>query len=81
MTADKFQELKDKIDTLKEKKAKSKGSMDSIEKGWKEEYGFSTIEEAVSKQDELKTDIETGEKKLNKLMDKIESSVQFDEEE
>ena len=45
MTTEKFQELKDRIDNLKEKKAKAKGSMDSIEKGWKQEYNFSTVEE------------------------------------
>jgi len=80
MTTEKFQELKDRIDNLKEKKAKAKGSMDSIEKGWKQEYNFSTVEEATSKLDELGSEIETGEKKLNKLMEKIESSVQFEED-
>lgn len=46
MDARTFEAIKNKIDTLKSKKAKAEGAMESIEAQWKSEHGISTLKEA-----------------------------------
>ena len=46
MTTTEVQELEDKLNDGKNKKAKLEGSMESITTQWKEKYGFDTVKEA-----------------------------------
>ena len=41
-----FENIKNKIDALKEKRAKAEGAMESILENWKVEHKISTVEEA-----------------------------------
>lgn len=41
-----FEQIKDKIEVLKSKKAKAEGAVETIEKEWESNYGFSTLEKA-----------------------------------
>lgn len=47
MDARTFEAIKNKIDTLKSKKAKAEGAMENIEAQWKSEHGISTLKEAA----------------------------------
>ncbi len=80
MTPENFKKAKDKIEELKEKKAKAKGSMDNIEKSWLDEYNILSVEEASTRSEELQEEIDSGEEKLEKLMTKINDVVHFEEE-
>lgn len=55
MDAKTFEAIKGKIETLKQKKAKAEGAIESIVENWKTTYGFSTVEEAETKLAELTT--------------------------
>ena len=79
MTPEDFKKAKDKIEQLKEKKAKAKGSMDNIEKSWKDEYEIHSIDEATKRSEELQKEIDSGEEKLEKLMTKINDVVHFED--
>ena len=80
MTSEDFKKAKDKIEQLKEKKAKAKGSMDNIEKSWLDEYNIHSVDEASARSDELQSEIDSGEEKLEKLMTNINDVVHFEEE-
>jgi len=72
MTTTEFEDLKDKIEDLKEKKAKAKGVMEEIEKNWNEKYGFFDLESAEKKEQELKNELNKLEKKRDNIMKRIE---------
>lgn len=66
-----FENIKAKIETLKQKKAKAEGSIESILAEWKRAYGFSTIEEAEKHITELDEEIEVYESKLKAIYDEL----------
>ena len=66
-----FENIKAKIETLKRKKAKAEGSIESILAEWKRSYGFSTIEEAKKHVSELDEEIEVYESKLKAIYDEL----------
>ena len=66
-----FENIKAKIETLKQKKAKAEGSIESILVEWKRAYGFSTIEEAEKHITELDEEIEVYESKLKAIYDEL----------
>lgn len=69
MDAKTFETIKTKIETLKQKKNKAEGAIETIVENWKNTYGFSTIEEAEKMLQE-KTDL------LNKTETKLEDLYQ-----
>ena len=78
MTAEKFNQIKDKIEDLKESRAKAKGVMEGIEKRWEKDYGISTMEEAVEKEKEFAAELEKLETKKKTIMNKIEKVADWD---
>lgn len=54
-----FESIKQKMETLKNKKAKAEGAIESIAQQWKEQYGITTIEEAEAKKNELEQEMES----------------------
>ena len=69
MDAKTFESIKTKIETLKQKKNKAEGAIETIMENWKNTYGFSTIEEAEKLLQE-KSDL------LNKTETKLEDLYQ-----
>lgn len=62
-----FENIKQKIETLKQKKAKAEGSIESIEANWEKQFQFSTIEEAQKKLDEYEKTINENENQIDEL--------------
>ena len=57
--------IQQKIATLKDKKARAEGALETIKQGWEKTYGFSTLEEAEAKEKELTEERD----KLNTLIE------------
>jgi hypothetical protein len=62
-----FEAIKNKIETLKTKKAKAEGAIESIEAGWKSAYGFSTLADAKNLDAKLQDEITTVQDQLEEL--------------
>lgn len=78
MTESEFHEIKSKMKALGDKMAESKGKMAAIKEGWKAKYGFDDLESAKAKLDELKGDADAKRAKRSELMDKLESSFDWE---
>jgi hypothetical protein len=78
MNEKQFQDIKDKIKSAEQKKDRAEGALERLKKSWKDEFGFTTIEEVEEKIAELETTIADDEKKLKKNEDKLESMVDWD---
>ena len=78
MTTTEFESIKNKIKQLELGAATAKGKIETIENNWQKKYGFSTLEEAKNKREELKSEIAEKTEKRNELMDKLEKSFDWD---
>ena len=65
MTAQEFTQIKSKIDSAKEKKARAEGALAKIEEQWKRDYGINSIDEAEEKIKSLDAEIEKDKEKFN----------------
>jgi peptidoglycan hydrolase CwlO-like protein len=59
-----FENIKNKIEVLKQKKAKAEGAIESILADWEKTYGFSTLEEAEKHCITLKDEITSLDNKI-----------------
>ncbi len=66
-----FENIKQKIEVLKQKKAKAEGSIESIETGWKNQYGFTTITEAEAKLKEYEDTINKNTDTMDTLYEEL----------
>ena len=73
-----FERIKRLIKEAELKSAKSQGVIDSILKGWEEKYGFNTVEEAEKKLAELTEEKKNTEARLEKLMNDLSNSYDWD---
>lgn len=78
MTVERFEEIKDKIKALELKSENAKGRMTMISEKWQREYGFSTLEEAKDKLEQLKKEQEEKELKRQEKMKVLEESYDWD---
>jgi len=78
MTDIEFKKIKDKINSLKMKSAESTGKLNAIKENWERKYGFSTLEEAEKKLQELKDERNIKEERRNTLMEKLQNSFQWE---
>ena len=76
MNIERIEEIKEKIEEAKSSKSKALGIIEQIESKWKEEYGVSSLEEAVSLLEKYKTQIQTLTKKSNDLEEKLEKKME-----
>lgn len=79
MTIKQFEELKEKIESLKEKRIKAIAIIENIEKKWKEQYGLKDIEKLNEKKIEIEENINKLEKKKNNILLKIEDIIDWKE--
>jgi len=77
LNIDQIEEIKRKIDLLKEKKAKAEGAMENIRRRWKEEYGCENEEDVKKKLAALEEEIAEGERRLSVLLTKIEQAYDW----
>ena len=78
MTIEKFEEIKNKIKKLELDGAASKGKIESIESNWKKKYGFTSLEDAKKKRDEISKEITEKTETRDKLMNQLETSYDWD---
>jgi len=72
MDVKQFEEIKGKIETLKEKKIRAETNLESIVAGWKKQYGITTVEEAQKKLDDTEDAIEKNDAKIDDLYKELE---------
>lgn len=77
MTVEEFEGIKNKINKLELDAASSKGKIESIESNWKKKYGFTSLEDAKKKRDEMSKEIADKSDTRNKLMEKLENSFDW----
>lgn len=73
-----IKKIKEKIDTLKAKKSKAEGVMESIKKRWKDEFQCDDLPAVEAKIKSLVDDIKEGERRIAVLLARIESSYDWD---
>ena len=72
MDVKQFEEIKGKIETLKEKKIRAETNLESIVARWKKQYGITTVEEAQKKLDATEDAIEKNDAKIDDLYKELE---------
>ena len=78
MKIEQLEELKKKIDSAKNKKARAEGTLDGIKKRLKEEFGVSTLKEAQEKLSTLEADIEKDESRLKELLEELDGVTDWE---
>lgn len=78
MTPKQFQEIKEKIEDAKEKKARAEGAKAKLEDQLQKEYdiNFDDVEGRIR---DLELEIDNDKEKLNKMYDKLENIVDWDD--
>ncbi len=71
-----LEELKEKIEIAKSKKAKNEGALEQIEKKWKEEYDCDCVGDVEELIEHTKEELELLEDKKNKYEKDIEKVMQ-----
>ena len=59
-----FEQIKKKIDILKEKRAKANGAIENILDTWKKQYNINSLKEAQEQLDALQEEYDTNTKKI-----------------
>ena len=66
-----FESIKNKIEVLKQRKAKAEGAIESIVENWKATYNFSTVEEAEKELASLTEKQNATEAKIENLFNEL----------
>ena len=70
--------IKDLIDKNEIEKAKAQGVKESIKKQWKEKFGTDDVEEIKGKLQEMQGELDTSNKRLETLSNKLFNSYDWD---
>jgi chromosome segregation ATPase len=71
MDGKQFESIKAKLETLKTKRAKAEGAIESEKANWKKLYGVETAEELEAMCTEGEEQLETLETKMDTLMEEL----------
>ena len=71
MNEKEFLEMKERIRALEQKSAEANGKLEAIKERWQKESGFSDVESARKKLDEMKADILRKTEKRDELFGKL----------
>lgn len=78
MTTTELLQIKNLIKEAELQSAKSEGKIEAIKKEWEEKYGFTSVNDAQLKLDELKNELENSTNRLNKLYSELQSSQDWE---
>lgn len=78
MSVDEFENIKQKVNKVKEASIRAKGVSDRILSQWKTEFEVNSEEECESKMETLKDEIEKDEEKKEKTMNRLENLADWD---
>ena len=70
--------IKDLINKNEIEKAKAQGVKESIKKQWKEKFGTDDVEEIKGKLQEMQCELDNSNKRLERLVDKLFDSYDWD---
>ena len=70
--------IKDLINKNEIEKAKAQGVKESIKKQWKEKFGTDDVEEIKVKLQEMQGELDNSNKRLERLVDKLFNSYNWD---
>ena len=70
--------IKDLINKNEIEKAKAQGVKESIKKQWKEKFGTDDVEEIKGKLQEMQGELDNSNKRLERLVDKLFNSYDWD---
>jgi len=77
ITVDQVADIKKKIGSLKEKKARAEGAMENIKRRWKDEYQCDGKEAVETKVKSLDEEIAEGERRVGVLLEKIDKAYDW----
>jgi len=80
MTARRLEEIRDKIEEAKDKKAKAEGALENLKKSMKTEFGVDSIDELKKLLEEKKGEAERLEVRIDKLSTSLEELIDWDRE-
>jgi hypothetical protein len=78
MTVEEFEGIKEKIETIKSKRAKAEGALETIKATMKNDFGCASVKEAETKIEELDAEIEVEKERLDGLMTELESLTDWE---
>jgi len=78
MTPTKFAEIKQSIQEAKKRSDMAEGAKQKIEENWSKEFEVNSLEEAESKIKDMEKEISSDKEKLEKMYNKLEASVGWD---
>ena len=78
MTVEQVQEIQDKIARASQLSAKAEGSIERIQKDWKDKYGFDTMDEAEAYLESLRKKHTNMTSKEEELMSELDGLVDWD---
>lgn len=73
MDARKFEQIKTAIEELKSKGAKAEGTIETFQSNWKEKYGFSSKEEAITFIEKQEKERKETEEDIDSLFEELKS--------
>lgn len=76
MNATRIQEIREKIETIKEDRSKAKARIEDIEVQWKEEYEVKDLKEAEALLSKMEKEVKTLEGKESDLEEQIEELLE-----
>jgi len=71
MDTQEFEQIKKKIDILKEKRAKANGAIENILDTWKKQYSINSIEEAQEQLEVLQSEYDASNVKIDGWYDEL----------
>ena len=71
MDTQEFEQIKKKIDILKEKRAKANGAIENILDTWKKQYSINSIEEAQEQLEALQSEYDASNTKIDSWYDEL----------
>lgn len=78
MDVNTFTKITEKLETLKQKRAKAEGTLENIQKEWQETYGTTDEEIIKKKLDEITKTIDTTTETIDTLYDELKSLTNWD---
>lgn len=77
MTKDEFVLIKNKIEKAEAESLKASGTMEAIEKRWKDEFGLENKEQVSERIKQLDEEIAVEQEKQGQLIEKLDSSFDW----
>jgi hypothetical protein len=76
MKTEELEQLRSRIETAKEEKAKAEGALEEILKRWKEEFGCGSLEEVALRIKEIRETVRSLIEKYERYMEELRGLVE-----